>query len=95
MHSVKKVIRVVPVPQGYDGPEEGASIPQDDACSVISDAADYPEEQQSDVEYISDYELEESEVSSGDTTDVESESPKYKAMDNILTEEYDFAEIKF
>lgn len=95
MHSVKKVIRVVPVPQGYDGPEEGASIPQDDACSVISDVADYPDEQQSDVEYISDYELEEPEISSGETTDTETESPKYKAMDNVLTIEDDFAEIKF
>jgi hypothetical protein len=93
MHSVKKVVRVIPVPQGYEGQEEGASIPQDDTCSVISDAADYPEEQ-SDVEYISEYEMEESSEESTDT-ETETENIVYKSMESVLKLEDDFAEINF
>ena len=97
MHSVKKIVRVVPVPQGYEGQEEGASVPQDDTCSIISDVADYPEDQ-SEVEYISDYELEERSEENTDTeteTEGETENISYKSMESVLKIEDDFAEIKF
>ena len=97
MHSVKKVVRVVPVPQGYEGQEEGASVPQDDTCSIISDVADYPEDQ-SEVEYISDYELEETSEENTDTeteTEGDQENISYKSMESVLKIEDDFAEIKF
>ena len=99
MHSFKKTIRVIPVPRGYEGHEEGASVLQDDTCSVISDVADYPEDQ-SEVEYISDYELEESNKdSTGAETEIESENESenisYKSMESVLKFEDDFAEIIF
>lgn len=99
MHSVKKVVRLVPVPQGYEGQEEGASVPQDDTCSIISDVADYPEDQ-SEIEYISDYELEETSEENTDTeTEGDSENDSgnisYKSMESVLKIEDDFAEIKF
>ena len=99
MHSIKKVVRVVSVPQGYEGHEEGASVPQDDTCSVISDVADYPEDQ-SEVEYISEYELEDTGEENTET-DTESETENetgdisYKSMESVLKIEDDFAEIKF
>ena len=93
MHSVKKIVRVIPVPQGYEGQEDGASVPQDDTCSIISDAADYPEEQ-SDVEYISEYEMEDSGEESTDT-ETETENIVYKSMESVLQLEDDFAEINF
>jgi hypothetical protein len=93
MHSVKKVVRVIPVPQGYEGQEDGASVPQDDTCSIISDTADYPEEQ-SDVEYISEYEIEDSGEESTDT-ETETDNIVYKSMESVLKLEDDFAEINF
>jgi len=95
MHSVKKIVRVIPVPQGYEGNEEGASIPHDDTCSIISDVADYPEDQ-SEVEYISDYELEDTSEENTDTEpEGETENISYKSMESVLKIEDDFAEIKF
>jgi hypothetical protein len=95
MHSVKRVKRVIHIPHGYDGHEYGASVPQDDASSVISDNGDYPDGEQSEVEYISDYEMSDSDNSSTETeTDTETE-PQYKALESVLAEEVDFAEINF
>ena len=92
MHSVKRVVKTRFIPRGYIDDGEGASITQDDTGSVISDNADYPDDK-SELEYYSEYEEEFddsiSEVSEQETT------PDYKNLENILTEEDDFAEIKF
>ena len=95
MLSIKKIKRVITVPQGYQGPDEGASLNADDTGSVISDTADYPDEH-SEIEYVSDYEIESKSVSDTDgETDNENEVLEYKNLQNVLTEEDDFAEIKF
>jgi len=99
MHSIRKTHRIVNIPQGYEKPDDGAYISPDDTNSIISDTGDYPEEH-SEVEYISEYELEDSnptkcESETDNETDNESELVKYKNLESILTEEDDFAEIKF
>ena len=94
MYSVKRVVKARFIPRGYIDNGDGATISQDDAGSVISDTGDYPEEEKSEVEYYSEYE-EDADENVSEISEQDSVPPDYKNLESILTEEDDFAEIKF